>query len=199
MKTRNRSFVAGIALVGAGVAVVVAGAPVVAAMAPAVAGTAAAMTATAGAQHQHSPYAHEQSSEVPSLTPEELEQLRNGDGMGLAKPAELNHFPGPKHVLELADELAMTAEQRTRTEAIFAEMQEQARSLGDEVIEAEKHLNTRFAHGHIDETALAGATATIAELYGQLRFTHLRAHLLVTALLTPEQIGEYDRLRGYSG
>lgn len=155
--------------------------------------------AAAAAQHEHSPYAHDQSSEVPSLTPDELEQLRNGDGMGLAKPAELNHFPGPKHVLELATELELSTEQRAQTEEIFAQMQGQAREIGEMIVEAELYLDNRFAHAHIDETVLAESTALIAELYGKLRYTHLRAHLVVTELLTPAQIEEYDRLRGYSG
>ncbi len=157
------------------------------------------VVSTASAQHQHSPYAHEQSAEVPSLTPEELQQLRDGEGMGLAKPAELNHFPGPKHVLELAGELGLSIEQIVRTEAIFADMQAQARELGGRIIEAERHLNMRFSNAHIDEAALREATGAIAALYGQLRFTHLRAHLSVTELLTAEQIAAYDRLRGYVG
>lgn len=162
-----------------------------------VAGTTPVAASTAQAQHEHSPYAHEQSAEVASLTPDELAQLRNGDGMGLARPAELNHFPGPKHVLELAAELELSSEQTARTEEIFAEMQEQARALGVEIIAAEGQLNMRFAHAHIDEASLGEATNSIAELYGRLRFTHLRAHLLMTDLLTAAQIEEYDRLRGY--
>ena len=46
-------------------------------------------------QQPQSLHAGHETSEIPSLTPAELEQLRNGDGMGLARPAELNHFPGP--------------------------------------------------------------------------------------------------------
>ena len=73
-------------------------------------------------QHQHSPYAGHEMSEIPSLTPDELAQLRNGEGMGFAKAAELNHFPGPRHVLDMAGELELTAEQRARTEEIFDAM-----------------------------------------------------------------------------
>ena len=148
-------------------------------------------------QHQHSPYAGHEASEIPSLTPEELAQLRNGEGMGFAKAAELNHFPGPRHVLDMASELELTAEQRSLTETIFDEMQQQARQLGEEIIEAERHLNMRFGNEHIDEAALLESTTEIAELYGRLRFTHLSAHLGVTALLLPEQVATYDRLRGY--
>ena len=37
--------------------------------------------------------------------------------MGLAKAAELNHYPGPAHVLTLATELALTPDQKARTDA----------------------------------------------------------------------------------
>ncbi len=150
-------------------------------------------------QHPHSPQAGHEMSEIPSLTPAELEQLRNGEGMGLARPAELNHFPGPKHVLELAAELGLTPEQHTGAEEIFAEMQQRARDLGEQIIEAERHLNIRFANGHVDEAGLRQDTASIAALYGQLRFAHLRAHLAVGSLLEASQVEVYDRLRGYAG
>ena len=157
------------------------------------------ITGIAQELHPHSLYAGHEMSEIPSLTPAEFEQLRNGDGMGFARPAELNHFPGPKHVLELAAELGLTPEQQTRAQEIFAAMQQRARDLGEQIIEAERHLNVRFANGHVDEAALRGATASIAELYGRLRFAHLRAHLVVTSLLDASQVEAYDRLRGYAG
>ncbi len=156
----------------------------------------------AGIAQEQSPrslHAAHEMSEIPSLTPTELEQLRNGDGMGLARPAELNHFPGPKHVLELAPELGLTPEQQTRAEEIFAEMQQRARDLGEQIIEAERHLNMQFAHRHVDEAALRESTASIAELYGRLRFAHLVAHLAVGSLLEASQVEVYDGLRGYAG
>jgi hypothetical protein len=51
-----------------------------------------------------SPYAGQQGSSVRGLTDEEIADLRTGSGMGLARPAELNSYPGPRHVLDLADE-----------------------------------------------------------------------------------------------
>ena len=44
-------------------------------------------------------------AEVNALSPDEVQQYLAGAGMGYAKAAELNHFPGPMHVLELADKL----------------------------------------------------------------------------------------------
>ena len=47
-----------------------------------------------------------------ALSPEDIQGLLEGRGMGLAKAAELNSYPGPKHVLEMADALELTPEQR---------------------------------------------------------------------------------------
>lgn len=148
---------------------------------------------------QHvSPYAGQMSGEVPSLSDQELADLRAGTGMGLARPAELNHFPGPKHVRELASELALDETQRARIAEIEAAMQAAAVAAGEELIDAERHLNDRFRHGHIDDASLEAATREIAEIQSRLRYVHLRAHLATTRLLTPEQIAAYDRLRGYA-
>lgn len=152
------------------------------------------------AQHEHavSPYAGQEASEIPSLTVQELEGLQNGDGMGMAKPAELNHYPGPKHALELADELGLSQEQRQQIEEARAAMLSDAVRIGASIIEAEGTLNRRFAHSHIDEAALEDLTRQIAALYGELRYAHLRAHLATRAILTAEQVAAYDRLRGYT-
>jgi len=60
------------------------------------------------------------------LSPEEVKQYLSGAGRGYAKAAELNHFPGPMHVLELADKLQLSAEQRKthrRMRALLTEEQ----------------------------------------------------------------------------
>jgi len=150
-------------------------------------------------EHEESPYAGMESSEIPSLTAKETEDLRAAAGMGFAKPAELNHYPGPKHVLELAEGLELTDAQRAETLQIQAAMRERAMELGNAIIDAERKLNLRFQHGHIDDGSLAALTAEIAEMYGQLRYTHLRAHLAMKAVLGEEQVAAYDRLRGYGG
>lgn len=154
------------------------------------------------AQHENhvrhdSPYADQQESGIAALSVEEVRQLREGAGMGLARAAELNRFPGPKHVLELAAELVLTREQQAAVASIHAQMLARAVRLGAQMLEAEEHLQRRFAHRHVDERSLGRATAEIARLQGELRFAHLRAHLQTTALLDERQIDLYDQLRGY--
>jgi hypothetical protein len=117
--------------------------------------------------------------------------------MGFALSAELNGYPGPRHVLELADSLALTAAQRTAMEELFERMQREAIEAGKQVVELEQQLDQRFAHRHIDTEMLADLTGRIAALNGRLRAIHLQAHLDATAILDEGQVRAYSRLRGY--
>ena len=51
-----------------------------------------------------SPYAGQEAREIPTLSEEDIRQLQDGEGWGLAKAAELNGVPGPAHLLEIADQ-----------------------------------------------------------------------------------------------
>ena len=152
----------------------------------------------AAAQEAHSPYAHAGSTEVKTLSQAEVDELLEGAGMGLARAAELNRYPGPRHVLELADSLALTPDQRAAAERIFEAMSGRAKELGSAILDAEKALDAAFSAGGMTPEALADSVHRIAELQGDLRITHLRAHLEMREVLTAHQIHEYDRLRGYA-
>ena len=115
-----------------------------------------------------SPYAGQESRPVKSLSPSDIEALENGDGMGLAKLAELNHYPGPKHVLELTQQLDLTPEQLAGTRAIFHEMRASARQIGKAVLEAEASLDRAFADNSIDHAGLRRHLNEIAELRASL-------------------------------
>ena len=145
----------------------------------------------------HSPYADQEASGIAALSAREVENLESGAGMGLARAAELNHYPGPKHVLELAASLSLSAGQSAEVEEIRLAMLAEARRLGAAILEKESLLDRRFAHRHIDEAALRRLTGEIGALQGELRFVHLVAHLRVASILTREQIDAYDALRGY--
>jgi len=159
-----------------------------------------ALSAPVAAQDHHShhaPYAGLQAREIKALSSEEVDQLKSGAGMGLAQAAELNHYPGPKHVLELAEELGLTDEQRGATKLAFDAMKFEAVALGEKILQMESHLDGAFADGTIDEEQLGQMTAHIANLRGELRAVHLKAHLAMKQILTDEQVAAYDRLRGY--
>ena len=118
--------------------------------------------------------------------------------MGLALAAELNGYPGPRHVLDLASQLGLTDEQRTRIQQLFDAMKAEAVPIGQALIAAENALNSAFADRTITPEHLLAATASIAELQGELRDTHLKYHLATAALLSPDQIRHYAELRGYT-
>lgn len=154
--------------------------------------------AAAAAEPQHSPYAggHED-REIKALSSEETEQLVSGQGMGLGLPAELNGYPGPKHVLELADELELSGEQRDAVSEVFDGMLRKAIDLGFEVVAAERRLDALFAQGRATPEALRAALEELEDLRADLRYTHLAAHLETKALLTEHQLHRYNQLRGY--
>lgn len=133
--------------------------------------------------------------EPSGLTAEQRDGLRQGRGMGLSLPAEKNWHPGPLHVLENTEALALTPVQRTDVEGLVVRMKAEAVALGAEVIAREVELDALFAAGHPDQDRLAAVVATIAVLNGRLRLVHLSTHVAATALLTPEQIAAYYRIR----
>jgi Spy/CpxP family protein refolding chaperone len=155
------------------------------------------LTGLALAQHQ--PYAGQESRAVKSLSPLEIDDLLAGRGMGTAKPAELNRYPGPAHVLELKERLGLTPEQAKRTQAIHAGMQAEAMVSGRRVVDAERALDEAFANGSIDQAALARQVRELGRLHGEFRLAHLKAHIETQAQVTPGQISRYDHLRGYAG
>src|SRR5208282_406614 len=53
------------------------------------------------------------------VSDEQRREYLNGEGIGLAKAAELNHYPGPRHVLDIADKLGLSTDQLTATRALF--------------------------------------------------------------------------------
>lgn len=144
------------------------------------------------------PYAGWQVRDIKALSPQQVEDLRAGRGMSLALAAELNGYPGPRHVLDLGEELALTAAQRTAFEALFRDMQAEAQRLGAEILSGEAALDQAFAGGGTDDTDLRARMAKLGVLQGELRYTHLRTHLTARKLLTPIQVAHYNTLRGYT-
>jgi len=150
-----------------------------------------------GAAVEPSPYAGMESRAIKALSDEDQQKLLAGHGMGMALAAELNSYPGPKHVLELADRLELSEEQVDRTRAIFHGMRDRAQALGRQIIDAEAALDRQFSEATIDEARLAEAIREIGRLEAELRLAHLKAHLEMRAALTPAQNKLYDELRGY--
>lgn len=157
---------------------------------------AAAMDAAA-ATPSTSPYAGEQARSIKALSEAEIAGLLAGKGMGLAKPAELNGYPGPMHVLELAEPLGLSQQQVRATRSVHAAMRAQAQDIGARLVDAEAGLEQLFQSGSATADALEAALQSIGALQVRLRAVHLQAHIDQRALLSDEQVHAYIRLRGY--
>ena len=156
-----------------------------------------AVVAFAPASFAASPYVHEQSRSIKALSDQEMADYAAGKGMGFAKAAELNGYPGPAHVLELADDLTLSPLQREKTAALFRRMQTRASSLGARLVDEERMLDELFASKSISREALAKSLSSIAALQSEIRATHLQAHLEQAEILNAAQAMKYGHLRGY--
>ncbi len=144
------------------------------------------------------PYAGLETRAIKALPEGMVADLLAGRGAGFALAAELNGYPGPAHVLALADDLALTATQRARVEAAFDAMRDEAADLGARLVALEAELDAAFADRSIDAARLSALAGDIAAVRGALRTVHLAAHLEIADVLTGEQAARYARLRGYA-
>ncbi len=144
-----------------------------------------------------SKYVGQEQRAIKSLSPDDIAQLKRGDGWGLAKVAELNGLPGPAHVLELQDELDLSAEQTQQIQAVYDSMKTDAIFLGGQLIKLEAALDERFQSGLPTEDELAGILDGIETIRSALRFVHLSSHLKTPGILTEQQVAAYYKLRGY--
>ena len=159
----------------------------------------ASLILNAAVAHAQTPYAGMQTRPIKALSEQQVGDLKAGRGMGLALAAELNGYPGPAHVLELADKLELSAAQRSEVQRLFDSMKAEAMPLGARLVEQEADLDRLFAGRTVTPESLKASTAAVAATQGVLRETHLKYHLSTAALLDPAQMVKYAELRGYGG
>ena len=78
-------------------------------------------------------------------------------------------------------------------------MKIEAIRLGRELVNGEAKLNELFENSTITSDVLDNQLLVIGRIRAQLRGTHLKAHLAQRLVLSPHQLHQYDKLRGYSG
>ena len=156
-----------------------------------------ALSVFASVAYAESPYTGQEIHEIKALSPYDIDGYLRGNGMGYAKAAELNHYPGPKHVLELAHQLELTHEQSNRTQELFNIMSKKAIGLGKQLVDKEQELDRLFANGSINSDTLKVLLSEIGALQVNLRYVHLHAHIGQKDLLTKHQVQSYDQHRGY--
>jgi Spy/CpxP family protein refolding chaperone len=157
----------------------------------------AALVLAIGAAVAQTPYAGMETRSIKALSDQQIADLRAGRGMGLALAAELNGYPGPSHLLELADKLGLSDAQRDSARNMFAAMKAETAPIGERLIAQEAALDRLFADRAITREKLSAATAEIGATQAELRVAHLKYHLSTVAMLEPSQIQQYSALRGY--
>ncbi|MFB6181756.1 MAG: hypothetical protein ABEJ24_02560 [Candidatus Magasanikbacteria bacterium] len=150
-----------------------------------------------------SPYIGQENRDIKALPPEDIEGLKRGSGTpfgGMAKPAELNGVPGPKHLLDMieAGKLDVSKEQKNKIESVYKRMKENAIKKGEKIITKEEKIDNGFEKRSIEQEELKDKIKTSANLYGDLRFIHLKTHLEMLDILNEKQVEKYNKLRGYS-
>lgn len=152
--------------------------------------------------HSHggnlAPYAGFQKRQIKSLSERDIAEIRSGAGWGLALPAELNGRPGPAHLLELQDEIGLSAKQIEQIEVVYEEMRAEAIAAGERFIAAEAALSSAFEGSDLDNKRLRALLEASAQARSYLRFIHLSRHLSTPQLLTAAQLQKYNILRGYT-
>ena len=144
------------------------------------------------------PYAGQQSRTIKALSDQEVTDYVEGRGMGSSKAAELNHYPGPAHVLADSSRLELTDKQKTETQTVFEAMNAVAKRSGTAIVAKEAELDALYASGRATPAALKELVTDLARLQAEFRYSHLSAHLTMRTILTPEQIARYDEMRGYA-
>ena len=136
-------------------------------------------------------------SPIKSLTPDEYIGYKTGSGMGLARVAELNNYPGPLRVLELQKELKLSSLQKSQLKTVVDAMKFKVLEMGGFILLQEKKMNELFASGKADEGSIIYFTNKLGLYQAELRNAHLQAHLKTRRILTPDQVKKYNKIKGY--
>src|SRR5206468_6360502 len=114
------------------------------------------------AGHQHTPGAPSEGHLKAQACLDEFDAVvRDGRGFGMAFAADQQGYPGPMHVLELKDRLALSPEQEMRVRALVDAMFAESRPKGPWLLEAEARLRALFTSDRADETSVRAATAEV--------------------------------------
>jgi hypothetical protein len=150
-------------------------------------------------QHSHlSKYSGQENRQIKSLSPKDIEELKQVGGWGLAKAAELTGVLGPAHLLEMKDEIPLSDVQVSAITQLFNQMKSQAIQQGERLIALEGELERHFQDRTITTEILRASLDGIADARKELRYIHLATHLKTPEVLSEDQIRRYNTLRGYS-
>lgn len=108
--------------------------------------------------------------------------------------AEANHYPSPEKVLHNARQLGLTPKQIEQSQAIYDDMVKYASELEAKLKLKQKQLDRLFITDTINDDELAMLLTKISVLETKVRYVHLHAHIQQKAILTSEQLQQYEQL-----
>src|SRR5712671_927614 len=83
---------------------------------------------------QQQPYAGMESRAIKTLSDQQIADLKEGNGMGLALAGELNGYPGPRHAIDLAEQLRLSPDQVAKLNEFYAAMKSETMPMGATLI-----------------------------------------------------------------
>lgn len=143
------------------------------------------------------PYAGQEHRKIKALSEQEISDYMNGRGMGTSKAAELNRYPGPRHVLDHARQLGLSQQQTAKTQEIYDAMSNESARIGRQIVQKEAELEALYVTQQADAENTQRIVRELANLQAEFRLAHLNAHLSMRQVLSSQQIAAYDRVRGY--
>ena len=156
-------------------------------------------TGPAPANQTAMPYAGQEQRAVKALSEDEIKSFLGGSGTGHARAAELNSYPGPMHVIELAERLGLSEAQLAAMRELMHAHKAEARQLGAEVVRLERELDALFASRSATTAAVEAKAREAGIALARYRASHLTTHIAATRLLEPAQVERYSELRGHRG
>jgi len=113
----------------------------------------------------------------------------------ISPPLELT----PKNVLEQWEGLNLTAEQLGKIKGIYDKLAQESDKIYRAINEKETELNELLKGTQAEEKKLRALVMEIAALFGEMRFTQIRANIETAAVLTPGQLERYKELQQKPG
>jgi Spy/CpxP family protein refolding chaperone len=146
-------------------------------------------------QHGHGP-GHEGGHRAAQACASEFDKVvGEGRGFGMAFAADQNGYPGPLHVLELKERLALSAEQEATMQQLMHAMFAESKPKSARLLAAETKLRQLFADRTADAAVVRAAVDEVERSRSEVRLVHLLTHLKTRELLTEGQRRIYHEAR----
>ncbi|MRX48009.1 hypothetical protein [Pedobacter puniceum] len=108
--------------------------------------------------------------------------------------AETNNYPSPQKALQYAQQLNLSAVQKTQITQILSEMNRKAKEMNNFILAQEDKLNTLFKEQKVNDGSLIFYTNKIGALQGELRNAYLKAYIATKKVFTTNQLNKYKQL-----